>query len=249
MTKGIYCFTNKINGKKYIGQSIHIEERYKEHLSRSKNLKNKLYGTYFYRALRKYGADNFNFEIIDSNWDYTKDDLNRLERYYIKKYNTFYEGYNCNDGGDSIYIPRKLTPQQVLEIKNLIANTDMSFQEICNKYNLSVDSSLISQINQGKIWSDTGKFDYPIRKDTFIKNKGGNNPNAKLTNEDVIKIREMYVNKTLTEIYPLYESQISFYELKKIVYGSQFKSLPIYKKREKKWYLNGTCIDYPRLEE
>ena len=50
-------------------------------------------------------------------------------------------------------------------------------------------------------------------------------------------------------LYEIYKDKCSFSEMKKICYGSQFQHLPIYKKRQKQWILNGTCIDYPRLEE
>ena len=58
-----------------------------------------------------------------------------------------------------------------------------------------------------------------------------------------------YINETMPEIYQDYKDRCSFSELKKIIYGSQFKNLPCYKKRLKCWVLKGTCIDYPRLEE
>ena len=56
---GIYKFTNKINGKIYIGQSIDIEHRRKEHLRYKDE-------SYFHRSLMKYGNDNFDFEILES---------------------------------------------------------------------------------------------------------------------------------------------------------------------------------------
>ena len=59
---GIYCFTNNINGKKYIGQSVNIQQRFREHKSKYQNKNNK---TKFYYALRKYGFENFSFDIIE----------------------------------------------------------------------------------------------------------------------------------------------------------------------------------------
>ena len=63
---GIYKFTNKINGHSYIGQSIDIEKRKKTHLQRAycNTSSNKEYNKAFYRAIRKYGWDNFDFEIL-----------------------------------------------------------------------------------------------------------------------------------------------------------------------------------------
>lgn len=152
-----------------------------------------------------------------------------------------------NYGGDSVYVPHKLTKDKVLQLKNDIKNTTLSFTEIAKNYN--VESSLLSQINQGSIWREIGEYSYPLRINTYLKNKGGDNPNAKLSNQDVLIMRKRYVNESLNDIYEDYKNKVSFSTVKKILYGSQFKSLPIYKKRQKAWYLNGTCIDYPRLEE
>ena len=247
MSIGIYCFINKLNNKKYIGQSIHIEHRYNEHKTRHLNKTSSMYHSAFYQALRKYGFDNFDFIILDSNDNYTKEDLNKLEIYYIKKYNTYYNGYNMNYGGNSIYVSHKLTQEKVLQLKQDIINNKLTFIDIAKKYN--VESSLISQINQGIIWKEIGNYSYPLRINTYINNSGGSNPNAKLSNQDVLTMRKRYVNENLNQIYKDYKDKVSFSTVKKILYGSQFKSLPVYKKRQKAWYLNGTCIDYPRLEE
>lgn len=61
---GIYKITNNINGKVYIGQSIDINKRWKEHKYRSQ-IPNKEYDKYLYRAFRKYGLENFTFEILE----------------------------------------------------------------------------------------------------------------------------------------------------------------------------------------
>lgn len=99
----VYLITNLVNGKKYVGITHNsIEQRFQEHLakSRCKNGNWKLH-----RALRKYGFDNFNFEIlvkIRKISDKKKLDeiLNNLEKYYIEKYNSYHFGYNLTKGGD-----------------------------------------------------------------------------------------------------------------------------------------------------
>lgn len=246
MTIGIYLFTNKINGKQYVGQSMNIEHRYSEHKTRPYQKSSSMYNTAFYQAIRKYGFDNFDFTIVDSNKSYTREDLNRLEKYYIKKYDTYSTGYNMSYGGDSVFVPQKISFEDRKKIQDLIENTDMTLAEIGRQFN--IDSSLLTQVNQGLIWVIPGK-EYPLRKIVNAnQNKGGVNPRAKLTDEEVIRMRERFVNETMPAIHKDYP-QMSFSEVKKIIYGSQFKHLPVYKKREKKWYLNGTCIDYPRVEE
>ena len=90
----VYMFTNKINGMSYIGQSINPEKRYKEHLYGRKSKKD----TYFDKALKKYGDINFEYKIIDSAL--SQEQIDKLEQFYIKKYNTLKPfGYNILKGG------------------------------------------------------------------------------------------------------------------------------------------------------
>lgn len=86
---GIYIITNNTNGKKYVGQSINIDERIRVH---SRGLKNSLIG----RAVNKYGWDNFSVEIIEV----LKDELDKREIKYIKENNCRVpNGYNIQPGG------------------------------------------------------------------------------------------------------------------------------------------------------
>jgi group I intron endonuclease len=93
---GVYKFTNKISKKIYIGQSIRLEKRIKEHKYESFHLLTK--NKYFYSAIRKYGWDNFEWEILiqvtEDSW--TKKLLNFYETYFIGYYNSMYNqnGYN-----------------------------------------------------------------------------------------------------------------------------------------------------------
>ena len=89
----IYKLTNKINGKVYIGQTVRtLEERIKEHTSHNK--------TAISKAIRKYGINNFEIEIIEKCK--TVKELNSREKYWIKKYNSFSEtGYNLCEGGEN----------------------------------------------------------------------------------------------------------------------------------------------------
>lgn len=92
----IYKATNKVNGKCYIGQTRHsLEERRNAHYVKARQgIK-----THFYSAIRKYGEDNFEWEIICSASD--KKTLNELETFYITKFDSIKNGYNMVDGGDN----------------------------------------------------------------------------------------------------------------------------------------------------
>lgn len=89
----IYKITNNVNNKIYIGKTIRsLKVRFKEHLKDSNTEDNKLY-----RAMRKYGKENFSIEEIE---EVTKEILSEREKFWIKKYNSYYNGYNSTFGGD-----------------------------------------------------------------------------------------------------------------------------------------------------
>lgn len=247
--QGIYKFTNRINNKIYIGKANNLEERFKFHKRNYNNSNLQDYNTKFYRALRKYGFENFDYEILESNKYWTEEILNQKEIEYIAKYQATEDeyGYNIQKGGLNTAVSRKLNEKQILEIKNKLSTSVLTLQQIAKEYGVS--DSMISMINHGKAWATIGATDFPLRKYTFIKNKGGSNPKAKFSDKEIIQIRLMFVEKQLNDIYEIYKDRCSFSEMKKICYGVQFQHLPIYKKRQNQWILNGTCIDYPRLEE
>lgn len=94
----IYSFKSP-SGKYYIGITNDIRRRIAEHKRLSKTVNRK-----FYIAIRKYGFDNFEIEVLekirDKNIDRLYEKLNKLEEYYIAKYDSFYNGYNLTLGGD-----------------------------------------------------------------------------------------------------------------------------------------------------
>lgn len=96
---GIYKLENLVNGKVYIGQSVDIEKRWKMHqwASTQETYNNNI----IYRAILKYGWDNFSKEILE---EVNEEELNQKEIYYIKKFNSYigYKnnwGYNMTIGG------------------------------------------------------------------------------------------------------------------------------------------------------
>ena len=100
---GIYILKNKITGKVYIGQSIDIEARYKQHLKSYNNRNLALYSYPLYVAMRKYGVGAFEFKVLE---ECSQQELNEKEIYYIKKYNSCVHfknsnGYNLTIGDNS----------------------------------------------------------------------------------------------------------------------------------------------------
>lgn len=64
MICGIYRITNKINGKKYIGQSVNIEKRWTNEIASAFNENSTSFDYPLSRAFRKYGIENFSFEVV-----------------------------------------------------------------------------------------------------------------------------------------------------------------------------------------
>lgn len=99
---GIYKIENLVNGKVYIGQSNDIKKRWYSHKRDSSIETSKNYNYPLYKAFRKYGVDNFKFEIIE---ECLKEELNDKEIYYIQLYRSYINfedsnGYNQTLGGD-----------------------------------------------------------------------------------------------------------------------------------------------------
>ena len=91
----IYKITNTINGKSYIGQTIqNVKERFYQHCATkcSKAVSNMA----IHRAIKKYGKSNFTVEVIE---EIDSANLNDRERYWIKCYNSYNNGYNSTKGG------------------------------------------------------------------------------------------------------------------------------------------------------
>lgn len=159
MACGIYKITNKKNGNSYIGQAIDIKTRWSKECSRAFSPNSKEYEKTLSRAFRKYGIDNFTFEIIEECDKLALDDR---EKYYIQLYDTYFNGYNETTGGNegTSNACKKISKDQLLEIYDLLLNSSMSQREIAEKYNVGYD--VISTINHGKSRRLDG-YTFPLR--------------------------------------------------------------------------------------
>lgn len=107
---GIYCITNEVNNKKYIGQSKDIYKRWSVH----KCYLNK--GTHDNKHLQaawlKYGESSFSFAILEVCLE---DYLDERECYYIEKYKTIDPkiGYNLQCGGGVNRVIRESTREKL----------------------------------------------------------------------------------------------------------------------------------------
>lgn len=128
----IYKITNKVNGMSYIGQTRYtVEFRWRQHQHKYDN-------TYFHNAIHKYGAENFDVEILE---ECEVKELDSREIFYIAKYNTFEKGYNLTIGGGG---KRKIvSDDQYEEIRELYLS-GFSSNKIAELY--EVDKATIVKI-------------------------------------------------------------------------------------------------------
>lgn len=161
--KYIYRITNKINGKSYIGQTTKTPEiRFHQHF-----LKSKKSNTLLSKAIRKYGIENFELEILEKIED-EKISLDEREKYYIKFYETYMNGYNLTEGG------------------NLFdENSNPVYKEECRK-------KISEKLKQNTYWKSE-KFKLQRK----IKWTGENNPAKKEINriKSSIRAKENNVSK------------------------------------------------------
>jgi len=84
------------SGKVYIGKTIEsLSKRISAHKKAAQRFSK---GGKFMTAIRKYGVDNFKWEVLETTEDY--DVLNALECWYIQYYDSISKGYNTHVGGD-----------------------------------------------------------------------------------------------------------------------------------------------------
>lgn len=109
---GIYKITNKINGKCYIGQSIDIETRLKQHQKKIGSEENPMYVDF-----KTYGLENFSFEVLQ---ECDRQYLNDREAYWSEYYNSFNEGYNLTKGGGGKFGHDRFISTTESNISNLV---------------------------------------------------------------------------------------------------------------------------------
>ena len=93
----IYKATNLINGKIYIGKTTQNFEKYKlNHINsalRNSDKDKKV----FYRAIRKYGVENFTWEVLVECEN--EEQLSKAEEFYFE----FYNSIDCKKGYNLLY--------------------------------------------------------------------------------------------------------------------------------------------------
>lgn len=156
---GIYKITNTVNGKCYIGQSINIKQRWKNHKKDAFWEAGPEYEYPLYRAMRKYGFDKFTFEVLETC---KQDELNQKEIEYISMYNSWGDGgYNQCEGGSSQIHNQKLSQDDVDAIILRLKTSFDTLQSIASDFNVGLTT--MHNINVGEAYRQENE-NYPIRQ-------------------------------------------------------------------------------------
>lgn len=219
----IYCYTNKLNQHKYVGQTNNLKRRIREHRSCALNEKASSYNDLIHKKIREYGEDNFEIDVLEQLFVDDIEIVNEREIYWINRKESFCEtgkGYNLTKGGFNNEHNHLLSKEQEIDIKNKIKK-GIAYLDIQNEYNLS--ASFISSINQGIYYFDE-KEKYPLFK--YYKE-----------DEDYDDLINLLLNSTysLSKIAEMLE--IGHSTVKKINEGKMKKGLyPNYPIRKKSVY-------------
>ncbi len=177
----IYKFTNKINGHCYIGQTNNLQKRYNGHKSESFNEKASGYWLPFHCAIRKYGIENFDYEVLEEIADEESQDfINEREKFFIAYYHSLKDenGYNVTIGGEGCPKPplsyeeklkrsKLFTENEIKDIQKRLLN-DEEYDDIENLYSPKLKRTFLVNINTGTNFFNPD-FDYPLKKNAKSK--------------------------------------------------------------------------------
>lgn len=186
----IYKATNTINGKVYIGFDSNYPSRIKGH--KISALK-KYSDTHFHKAIRKYGWDNFTWEIIYQSID-GNHTLNVMEGYFITEHDSYYTGYNMTLGGEGS-LGHKYTPtiesniMRSNSLKNRVFSDDHKKKIALSRKGTKFSKEWRDNIAKGRI----GKKFKPL-SDNHAKKISESNKKPKVRCSCILCHREISVN-------------------------------------------------------
>ena len=160
----IYCYTNNINGHKYVGQTSYPARRKSEHKYAAFTPSSEEYNLLFHKKLRQYGEENFSFEILE---EIETNDLNLVdsrEIYWIEKLSSHIKtgkGYNLTLGGQSLGRHKEITEEKIRLVVKLLSENQLTQKAIAEQVGLS--QGTIININRGIGFQIPG-VSYPIRQ-------------------------------------------------------------------------------------
>lgn len=156
----IYRIRHKESGRLYIGQTIYgTKRRFTQHVNYAYEENAHCYNSHLQKAIRKYGAEAFEIEVVEQC---DNELLDERERYWIAYYDTVNTGFNVALGGSGT--PR-YNSQDVLEAWN----SGMNVGAIAQKLGMSDRTVSVHLRNMGITKDDTRKRAYESIKEKVYK--------------------------------------------------------------------------------
>jgi group I intron endonuclease len=244
MCKGvIYCAISPSN-KKYYGFAYNFLNRKISHKKQYKRKK-----TRFYCAIRKYGFENFIWNIIETYENENKKSLQNIlqkrEKYWIIKDKTYLPefGYNMTyggDGGDTLTNKSEKEKEEIRLKKSKSAsgkNNPMYGKKVYDiwveKYGKEIADKK-SEERKKRLSESLKGISHQCSQETKEKIRkkliGNKSPRyVTLSKEDVDKIIDLYVNKknSITQIQKI--NHLNYYKIKEILNCNNIEFIKIYK--------------------
>ena len=183
----------------------------------------------------RHGYDLFTSEIVE---ECSADLLDEREQYWIKYYNSYYEGYNCTLGGKGArgetHCKATLTNEEVLQIIKLLEEGKLNNTEIANLFNSTRER--IRAINENKSWCHLHNYQSNIRNESLAKKgiilhgQGEQSSSFKLTEIQVKEIIQLLENSAIPMSQIAKQYNISEQTIKSINYCKTWTYLHNYKK-------------------
>lgn len=206
---GIYVVTNTLNGKQYVGQSKNCKARFNDHKTKSVNPRKKdEFRKELYIDIRNFGVENFTFEVLE---ECDESLLKEREIYWIKKLDTYNNGYNNTKGGNlpckeiehhlEQHGKAKFTNKEV-EMCRLAYKNGNTCREIYDKFFKDRTSfNSFQKMWHGKTWKE-------IMPEVFETNP---HPKQKVTDEDIKNIRTLFDDgETVSNIVKMYKGKLGY---------------------------------------
>ena len=234
--QGIYKITNLITNRCYIGKTNNSDRRWKDHQRLAMFDGHKEYDKALYQSMRKYGIENFVFEIIEELEDYSQS--GEREKYWIAYYDSYNNGYNESLGGDGGSLPghcqgeangrARLTEADVIQIRTMYGQ-GCARSDCYELFKDKIELGGFVRVWTGETWQHI--MPEVLTEENKQRNaslgRGKASKKQRLLNDDEVK--DIRCRKQQGEsnkmIYEDYKHKISFNTLQDVVYNKTYKDV------------------------